>query len=664
MSDNRTPIDDSGFSWRRLRALCLKETRQILRDPSSGLIAFVIPLMLLFIFGYGINLDSSKLHLGILMEQQSEDARDLAQAFAGSPYIEPTISDNRQQLIQQMQAGTIRGLVVIPVNFDQRMARPHDSAPIQVITDGSEPNTANFVQGYAQGVWQVWQQQRAADRGSSDKPLIDVQMRYWFNPAAISRHYIIPGAITIIMTVIGAILTSLVIAREWERGTMEALLSTQVTRSELLLSKLIPYYFLGMIAMALCMAVAVWVLGVPYRGSLLILLLISSLFLASTLGMGLLISTLTRNQFNAAMVALNAAFLPSIMLSGFIFQIDSMPVILQVLLFPFAATLEVTNATIAVYSEDSGQASVELTQRFAKAKAFQHVLLLRSPQEIKTTIDNQRALLLIRFPAQFSRDIAAGNTAPLQLLLDGRNSNSAQIAANYVQQIVQEYQNELLGNRAKPNNSELVVRNWYNPNLDYKWFVVPSLIAMITTIGVLIVTSLSVAREREQGTLEQLLVSPLTTWQIFIGKAVPALVVASFQASIVLLIGIFLYQIPFAGSLLLFYATMLIYGLSLVGFGLLISSLCATQQQAFIGVFVFMMPAILLSGYVSPVENMPVWLQDLTWVNPIRHFTDITKQIYLKDASFSIIWHSLWPLLVITATTGSAAYALFRRKIA
>ncbi|MGO2465618.1 MAG: ABC transporter permease, partial [Serratia proteamaculans] len=296
-----------------------------------------------------------------------------------------------------------------------------------------------------------------------------------------------------------------------------------------------------------------------------------------------------------------------------------MPVILQVLLFPFAATLEVTNATIAVYSEDSGHASVELTQRFAKAKAFSHVLLLRSPQEIQTTIDNQKALLLIRFPAQFSRDIANGNTAPLQLLLDGRNSNSAQIAANYVQQIVQDYQNELIGGRAKPNNSELVVRNWYNPNLDYKWFVVPSLIAMITTIGVLIVTSLSVAREREQGTLEQLLVSPLTTWQIFIGKAVPALIVATFQASIVLLIGIFIYQIPFAGSLLLFYGTMLVYGLSLVGFGLLISSLCATQQQAFIGVFVFMMPAILLSGYVSPVENMPVWLQNLTWANPIRH---------------------------------------------
>ncbi|GAA3882983.1 MULTISPECIES: ABC transporter permease [Gibbsiella] len=321
--------ESSGFSWRRLRALCLKETRQILRDPSSGLIAFVIPLLLLFIFGYGINLDSSKLRLGILLEQQSEEARDLVSAFTGSPYIDPTVSDNRQALIQKMQAGEIRGLVVIPTDFAQRMARPYDQAPIQVITDGSEPNTANFVQAYTQGVWQIWQQQRATDRGQEDKPLIEIQMRYWFNPAAISQHFIIPGAITIIMTVIGAILTSLVIAREWERGTMEALLSTQVTRGELLLSKLLPYYLLGMLAMALCMVISLFVLKVPYRGSWLILFIISSLFLASTLGMGLLISSVTRNQFNAAMVALNAAFLPSIMLSGFIFQIDSMPAVVR-----------------------------------------------------------------------------------------------------------------------------------------------------------------------------------------------------------------------------------------------------------------------------------------------------------------------------------------------
>ena len=185
-----------------------------------------------------------------------------------------------------------------------------------------------------------------------------------------------------------------------------------------------------------------------------------------------------------------------------------MPVLIQVLLFPFAATLEVTNATIAIYNEDNGKHAVELTQRFARAKAFTHVLLLKSPQEIRPTIDEQKALLVVRFPADFSRNLDTWQTSPLQLLLDGRNSNSAQIAANYLQQIVKNYQQALMEGKAKPNNSELVVRNWYNPNLDYKWFVVPSLIAMITTIGVMIVTSLSVAREREQGTLDQLLVSP------------------------------------------------------------------------------------------------------------------------------------------------------------
>ncbi|UMP77315.1 ABC transporter permease [Klebsiella pneumoniae] len=230
-----------------------------------------------------------------------------------------------------------------------------------------------------------------------------------------------------------------------------------------------------------------------------------------------------------------------------------MPVLIQVLLFPFAATLEVTNATIAIYNEDSGRHAVELTQRFARAKAFTHVLLLQSPQAIQPTIDEQKALLVVRFPADFSRNLDNYQTAPLQLLLDGRNSNSAQIAANYLQQIVKNYQQELLEGKAKPNNSELVVRNWYNPNLDYKWFVVPSLIAMITTIGVMIVTSLSVklASASRAPLLTSCWCSPLATWQIFVSKAVPALIVATLQAAIVLAIGIWAYQIPFAGSLLL-----------------------------------------------------------------------------------------------------------------
>lgn len=319
----------SHFSWRRLKALCWKESKQIVRDPSSALIAVLIPLMLLFIFGYGINLDSSKLRVGILLEQQSSQARELVDTFTGSPFIDATISNNRHLLIDKMQAGEIRGIIVIPVNFSAQLLQKQGHATIQVITDGSEPNTANFVQAYTQGVWQTWLVQQGENKGYPTDPLIELNMRYWFNEAAISQHFIIPGAISIIITVVGAILTSLVIAREWERGTMEALLSTQITKTELLLSKLLPYQVLGTFVMVLCMFVTTFVLGVPYRGSLLVLFVITSLYLATALGMGLLISTITRNQFNAAMVALNAAFLPAIMLSGFIFEIDSMPAIIQ-----------------------------------------------------------------------------------------------------------------------------------------------------------------------------------------------------------------------------------------------------------------------------------------------------------------------------------------------
>ncbi len=216
-------------------------------------------------------------------------------------------------------------MVVLQSDFYARLDQGRAEAPIQVITDGAEPNTANFVAAYVQGVWATWLQQQAQDRGITPAVAIDLIPRYWFNPSTLSRNFIVPGSIAIIMTIIGALLTSLVIAREWERGTMEALLSTPVTRAELLLSKVLPYYVLGMLSMLLCLAMGVWVFGVPFRGSLALLILYTSLFLGSSLGLGLLLSSVTRNQFNAAQAALNAAFLPATMLSGFVYEISSMP---------------------------------------------------------------------------------------------------------------------------------------------------------------------------------------------------------------------------------------------------------------------------------------------------------------------------------------------------
>jgi ABC-2 type transport system permease protein len=342
-----------------------------------------------------------------------------------------------------------------------------------------------------------------------------------------------------------------------------------------------------------------------------------------------------------------------------------MPVLLQTALFPFAATLDVQNNTLAVLNEDAGQVSVELIQRFAQAEAFTHFISINSEKEMSDVIDNQRALIVLKFPSDFSRNVVAGRPTQIQAIIDGRRSNSGQIAAGYIQTIVQDYNDEQIA--AKPDQSpqsKLIVRHWFNPNLNYKYFLLPSLVAIITTISVLVVTSLSIAREREQGTFEQLLVSPLTPGMIMIGKTIPALMVAAVQGTVILLAAVFIYHVPFNGSLPLLYLSMMCYALSLAGFGLLISSICATQQQAFLGVFAFMMPAILLSGYASPVDNMPGWLQTVTFINPLKHFIIIVKGIFLKGVSLEFVLENLWPLILIAVITLTLANWIFRRQIA
>lgn len=343
-----------------------------------------------------------------------------------------------------------------------------------------------------------------------------------------------------------------------------------------------------------------------------------------------------------------------------------LPVILQTALFPFAATLEVKNNTLALFNRDNGAASIELVQRLAAAEAFTEILNLHTEAELEESIQNQHALIAIQIPPDFSRDLAHGTPADLQVILDGRRSNSAQIANGYVQQIINTFVDDHLTPAAtqnQPPEISQVTRHWFNPNLHYYWFIVPSLVAIITTITTLIVTALSVAREREQGTFDQLLVSPLTPAIIMIGKGIPAGIVSIAQATIILLVGVFLYRIPFEGSLPLLYFSMIFYIAALVGFGLLISSICSTQQQALLGVFCFLMPAILLSGFTSPIDNMPAFLQIITWANPLRFFIVIVKGLFLKDMPFTDVLHNLWPLLVIATVTLLAANVVFRRKI-
>jgi ABC-2 type transport system permease protein len=328
---------------RRLKALIVKEFYQIVRDPSSIMISIILPLVLMFLFGFGISLDLNHLRIGIVMEDTSPDAQSFVKSITNSKYFEPRIVRDRRELLPLITSGSIRGFVVIPAYFSKFRYNPSAIAPLQIIADGSEPNTANFVRNYVSSAFQTWLKEEQISSNLQGLPLVTAETRYWYNEQLESRYFLIPGSMAIIMTLIGTLLTALVVAREWERGTMESLMSTPVSIVEILLGKIIPYFILGMLSLAICVGLAVTLYEIPFRGSLLLFGLVSGIFLFAALGVGLFISTLSKNQFVASQIALVAAFLPSYMLSGFIFEIASMPKFIQYITYVLPARYYVTN---------------------------------------------------------------------------------------------------------------------------------------------------------------------------------------------------------------------------------------------------------------------------------------------------------------------------------
>jgi len=316
-------------SLRRIRALIRKEALQVVRDPSSLIVAFVLPALLLFLFGFGISFDATRLKVGLVVEQPTPDTASFVASLADSPYFDVRRGSHRQAFVDELAAGRINGIIVLAGDFSERLARG-DTAGIQVITDGSDPNTAGLATGYVTGAWQVWQSQRALGQDRPSAGQITVDSRFWFNPELESRRFLVPGSISLIMMMIGSLLTALVVSREWERGTMEALLATPITTFEFIIGKMVPNFVLGMGAMAVCVVTSIFIFGIPLRGSIVTLIAFTSVFLLVALGIGLLVSTVARTQFLASQLAMLVAFLPSLYLSGFLFEVASMPAVLRV----------------------------------------------------------------------------------------------------------------------------------------------------------------------------------------------------------------------------------------------------------------------------------------------------------------------------------------------
>jgi ABC-2 type transport system permease protein len=341
-----------------------------------------------------------------------------------------------------------------------------------------------------------------------------------------------------------------------------------------------------------------------------------------------------------------------------------LPPVLQCLIFGYAASFDLNSVPYALLDQDNSEASADLLSHVDGSGVFRRQADLETTREISTWIDSSRALLVIRIGQDFQRNLLAGEPAQVQVIADGRNSNTAGTALGYFGSVVDDFNTDWRTRHGLPGAPiRIVARSWYNPNLDSRWSMIPSLIGTLTMLGTLMLTALSVAREREQGTFDQLLVTPFRPYEIMVGKAVPNMVIGLAQSTTILLIAQFWFKIPFVGSFAVLYAGLGLFLMAAVGLGLFVSSIAKTMQQAMLYAFLLVMPFALLSGLTTPINSMPAFLQSAMVINPLRYALDLTKRVYLEDAGFAQLGPDFLPLTLIGLATLSGAAWLFSRRL-
>ena len=340
------------------------------------------------------------------------------------------------------------------------------------------------------------------------------------------------------------------------------------------------------------------------------------------------------------------------------------PPIVQLLVFGYAATFDLNRIPYALYNEDPGAAARDLVAAFDGSPHFHQVATLLSVDQIAPLVDARGALIVIHIGPRFSQGLLSGSPASLQVIVDGRNSNTALVALNYVRTIVDRYNQQWTSDRSLPGPpARLDTRAWFNPNLESRWFFLPGIVGVITLLVTMLVTALSVAREREQGTFDQLLVTPLRPVEILLGKAMPGFIVGIVEASVIILVATAWFRIPLLGSLAVLYSGLALFLLSAVGVGLMISSIAVTQQQGLLGAFLFMVPAVILSGFATPIANMPEIVQTITLLDPLRYFLVVLRKVFLEGASFEVLLPEFWPMALIGMVSLSLARWLFRHRM-
>ena len=340
------------------------------------------------------------------------------------------------------------------------------------------------------------------------------------------------------------------------------------------------------------------------------------------------------------------------------------PPIIQLIVFGYAATFDLNQVPYAVFNEDSGAAARQFLQRVEGSPAFSLTGYLQSDRQIAPLIDTKKVLLVLHIGPRFTEELLLHRTAPLQVIIDGRNSNTAMLVAGYMRTILTRFNQDWAETHGySPSPAKLHIRAWFNPNLQSRWFIVPGIVGLLTLVVTVMVTALSVAREREAGTFDQLLVTPLRPVEILIGKALPGIVIGFLEANLIILIAVLWFHVPLRGSLLALYIGLFLFLLSVIGVGLMISSIAVTQQQGLLGGFLFLVPSIILSGFATPIANMPETVQYLTLINPMRYFLVILRSVFLEGGSATLLWPEYWPMAIIGLFNLALAAWLFRHRL-
>ena len=751
------------MTLRNVRAITAKEVYHLIRDFRSLYLAFAVPLLLILLFGYALSLDVENIETVVVDYEQTDLSRDFVRRLGASPYFRITAHlPDTAAVTEALDHGRATMAVIIPAGWTADL-RADREAVIQILLDGSDPNFAGIARAYISGFIESTNRKLLVEflnRQGMEKirPPVEGRIRIWFNEDLESRNFIIPGIIAIIIMIVGAMLTSLVIAREYENGTMETIRSLPISAGELLLGKAIPYFLIGLTDVLIAVLMGQVLFGIVMKASFWLMILASSIYLMVALTLGLLISSVTKSQLVANQTAVLITYLPSLLLSNFVFPVINMPKFLQafsamipatyyinilsdiylrnlgirlslarsgdsdgdvshprsrqlhppetggpltmswlriremvrkefiqlfrdrknrpilvmapliqLLVFGYVVNYDIKDIRVALIDQSRTRESRLLTDAFTANRIFRITHLPGTPGELEGLLLAAKIDLGIKIPPDFSSRIRRGDTAAVQIIADGGMSNMASVRISYTTMVLDRFNSELIkelyGRDLKYGKIDGRIRTWYNPNLDSQHFFVPGIVAFVVMLISLLMTSIAIIKERENGTMEQLIVTPLKPLELIIGKTIPYTIIAIGQMVMVTLFALYWFEVPLAGSVFaLFWATCL-FLLSTLGIGLFISTVSKTQQQAMMTTFFFILPFFMLSGFVFPIANMPTVVQWLTYLNPLRYFLVIIRGIFLKGVGLHILWPQYAALAVLGIAVFTGAVGRFRKRL-